>query len=405
MKILVNSINHSPDLTGIGKYTGEMVKWLVDQGHEVRVVTAPPYYPQWRVLSGYSSLLYKLERLNGARVIRCPLWVPKSPSGLKRVFHLASFAATALPIMLWYGLFWRPNIVFVVEPPLACAPGALIAGWLSGARTWLHIQDFEIDAAFDLGMLRSPRLRQWISAAESWLMRRFKCVSTISVRMVDRLLVKGVAEDRILLFENWVETNRIFPLPDRPALHAELGLPEGRKIILYSGNMGQKQGLELVIEAAAQLADRQDLLFLLCGTGAARSQLEAMASGLENVCFLSLQPLEKLNDLLNLAYLHLLPQRSGAEDLVMPSKLTNMMASGRPVVATAAASTQISNVLDGCGIVVAPDDLDGFCVGIVELVDNPVKTDQMGKRGREYVETHWDTDQILSRVFDKIIKL
>ena len=136
MRILINSINYSPELTGIGKYTGEMAEWLAEQGYDVRVVTAPPYYPAWRVAEGYSAGWYGREIVVGVTVFRCPLWVPKKPTGVTRILHLASFALSSFPLMLWSGLFWRPNIVFVIEPPLFCAPAAWMSARIGGARAW-----------------------------------------------------------------------------------------------------------------------------------------------------------------------------------------------------------------------------------------------------------------------------
>ena len=98
MRFVVYAINYRPELTGIGKFSGEMAEWLVAKGHEVRVVTAPPYYPQWRVLGHYRSWHYRRESLNGVKVWRCPLWVPSRPSGLKRILHLASFALSSFPV-------------------------------------------------------------------------------------------------------------------------------------------------------------------------------------------------------------------------------------------------------------------------------------------------------------------
>ena len=399
MKILINSINYAPELVGIGKYTAEMAKWLTDEGHSVKVVTAPPYYPEWKVSEGYSALRYKSEIIDNVKVIRCPLWVPVKPSGSKRIIHLTSFSLTTFPIMIWQGIFWRPDIVFVVEPPFLCTPGALISAKLSGGRSWLHIQDFEIDAAFDLGILKSKRLRYWITKVECRLMREFSKVSTISVRMLERVIKKGVALDKAVLFENWVDTEQVFPLKEKPWLYQELGLPANRTIALYSGNMGEKQGLELIVEAARSLKESSDLLFVLCGTGSANERLKNLAQDLDNIVFISLQPIEKLNELLNLADIHLLPQKSDAEDLVMPSKLTNMMASGKPVVATVAENSQIANVLVGCGLVVEPENTEAFCNAIQWLADNPDEAARLGSNCRKYAEQHWNKHDVLSKVF------
>lgn len=399
MRILINGINYHPELTGVGKYTGELAEWAARNGHEVRVVTAPPYYPAWRLGAGYSGRGYRRQRLAGVGVIRCPLWVPRVPSGKKRIVHLGLFALACAPVMLWEGLVWRPDVVMVVEPAVFCAPAAWLSARLARGRAWLHVQDFEVDAAFDLGLLRSRRLRRVVASAERWLMRRFEVVSTISGRMLDRLRDKGVAEPRRLLFPNWVDTERIRPL-DRPGvLRGELSIPAGTVVCLYSGNMGAKQGLDLLIGAARRLQGRADILFLLCGEGSARSGLEAQAAGLANVRFLPLQPLDRLNELLNAADIHLLPQRDDAADLVMPSKLGAMLASGRPVIATARPGTEVAAVAGRFGIVVAPGDGEAFAAAITELAAAPERRAQFGAAGRAYAVENLDRESVLRAAF------
>ena len=165
MNILLYGLNYSPEPVGIGKYSGELAGWLASRGHQVRVITAPPYFPAWQVAAGHRNR-FGLEQVEGVRVRRCPLWVPRSPSGLTRLLHLASFALSSLAPLLMQRR-WRPDVVITVAPAFFCAPGALLLGRLCGRRmiTWLHIQDFELDAAFELGLLKGRLLR---SLAEAW---------------------------------------------------------------------------------------------------------------------------------------------------------------------------------------------------------------------------------------------
>lgn len=402
MKILIMALNHSPELTGVGKYVGEMVEWLAQTGFEVRVVSAPPYYPEWRVAAGYSAGRYRRETDAGVRVYRCPVYVPVRPTGARRLLHLASFACSSFPVLLWQSLVWRPDIILVVEPPLVCAPAAWLCARLAGARAWLHVQDFEVDAAFELGLLRSAGARRFATVLERWLMRRFDRVSTISGRMLERLATKGVAPSRRYLFPNWVDLSVIRPLAAEGALRAELGLPAAASIALYSGNLGQKQGLEVIVEAARLLArgpGAVDVLFLICGAGSALDDLRVAAADLPNVRFVPLQPAERLNELLNLAAVHLLPQKANAEDLVMPSKLAGMLASGRPVIATARLESEVGRLLEGAGLVVPPGDAGGLAAAVAALAADPARSARLGAAGRAVALETCDRDAILARVF------
>lgn len=416
MKILLHGINFAPELTGIGKYTGELAAWLAAHGHQVSVVTALPYYPDWKVAAGYRNLWTR--GTDAVTIFRCPLWVPSQPGGLKRLLHLASFALSSLPVMLRQ-IFWQPDVVWVVEPALFCAPTAVVVARLCGAKAWLHVQDFEVDAAFDLGLLKGQAVRRWVATAERWLMQRFDVVSTISQRMHQRLLDKGVAPVKAVLAPNWVDVAAITPSGSAggDAFRAQLGIATDSVVALYSGNMGAKQGLELLADVARlcegdsgknhALALMQKgqytIVFVFCGNGAGRAELVQRCAGLGQVHFLDLQPLERLGDLLAMADIHLLPQRADAADLVMPSKLTGMLASGRPVVATACAGTELAGVVGGsngsaaCGLVVPPGDAVAFARAVLCLAADTTLRQQLGVAGRAYAVAHLDRDAVLKQ--------
>ena len=393
VKILIHVINYFPELTGIGKYSGEMAEWLASRGHGIRVVTAPPYYPEWKVGRDYYGARYSREVIRGVKVFRCPLWVPKKPNGFKRIVHLASFALSSFPVMLGQA-FWKPDVVFVVEPSLFCLPGAWLVARLSGAKAWLHVQDFEVDAAFDLKILPTGKSQDIIRNLERIMMRRFDRVSTISAKMMEKLAGKGVDRSKTIRFPNWVDTETIFPR-EASAMRQELGL-EGKIVCLYSGNMGEKQGLEILIEAARLLKEEQSIRFVLCGNGTARERLYESANDLTNIVWLSLLPADKLNDLLNLADIHLLPQRADAADLVMPSKLTGMLASGRPVVATARAGTEIAQVLEKSGKLVEPGNARWLAAAILELSGDAPLRSALGEEARRYALGNLSRDAVLS---------
>lgn len=396
MKILIHGINYYPELTGIGKFTGEMAEWLSNRGHKVRVVTAPPYYPEWQIGKGYSAFRYRKEHLNGVEVFRCPLWIPGNVTGINRIIHLLSFALSSFWVLL-YQATWRPQVVLSIAPAFFSTPVSLMGSLLSGAKAWLHIQDFELDAAFNLGILRVSRLKKIVENTESWILKRFDRISTISHQMIKNLYRKGIKDPNTSLFPNWVDTNLIYPLEVPNPIRNELGIHQDTIVALYSGNMGQKQGLEILVEVARKLELDHNVAFVFCGGGSACSRLQSMASGLKNVTFIPLQPADQLNNLLNLADIHLLPQRAGVADNVMPSKLTGIFASGKPVVATADPNTEVAQVVQNRGIIVKPNDPVAFAKAIVWLVKNPEERKKLGKAGRNYAVETLSKDKILTQ--------
>jgi colanic acid biosynthesis glycosyl transferase WcaI len=400
MKILLYSMNFTPELTGIGKYSGEMAQWLHAHGHEVRVIASPPFFPQWSVFGGYSAWSYRKSVWNGITVWRAPIWVPSRPRALARVGHLVSFMLSSMPLLLAQ-MRWKPDVVFVVEPPLFCAPSVLFFSKLLGIKSWLHIQDYEVDAAFGLGHVRGERVRRFALSAEHWLLSRFNRISTISTAMVEKARGKGVEDSRLVLFPNWVDVKAIHPVPRPVAPYGyrpTLGIPDDAVVVLYAGSLGSKQGIELLAEAARLLVCSSDIHFVFAGNGPSREPLRAACARLPNVHFLDLQPAERLNELLGMADIHVLPQRADAADLVMPSKLGGMLASGRAVVVTAHAGTELSNVVTGRGMVVEPGDAAALADAIEQLAMSRELREQMGAAGRRFAESALDQDAILRRL-------
>ncbi len=417
MKLLIYGLNFWPELTGVGKYSGEMAAWLSTCGHEVEVVTAPPYYPEWAVHAPYSAARWTVETWHpdgvggpaGAVAIhRCPIWVPRRVGTLSRLLHLASFALSSLTSVA--ALVWRrPDVMLVVAPTLMTAVAASFLARWRGVPVWLHVQDFEVDAMFSLVRGDGASSSLWRRAAlgfEQGLLRRFDRVSTISPRMLERLLAKGVMPARAVLFPNWVDLAAVHPMPPG-ANHfrrqwADVGAP---LIVLYAGNMGEKQGLELLLAAARVLRGDAAFQFVLAGEGSARARLQAAAADLPNVRWLGLQPSHLLNELLNAADIHVLPQRADAADLVMPSKLTGMLASGRATIGTAAIDTQLGQVLDAAGRRVEAGAVEPLVHELRKLAADPALRLALGRRAREYAEAHFSQSAIMGRLEVALVEL
>ena len=405
MRILVYGINYSPELTGIGKYTGEMVEWMAREGHDVRVITAPPYYPQWKVGERYSAWRYRREE-GDATVWRCPLYVPKQPSTLKRLLHLGSFALSSFfPLMAQRR--WKPDRIIGVVPTLFCTPGMRLLAKLSGARTLLHIQDYEVDAMLGLGLAgkgKTGKVAQLATAFERSGLHNVDNVSTISRSMMNKAQEKGVAAEKVIFFPNWSEVARFQNVNDDDVitLRQQLGLPDDKKIILYSGNIGEKQGLENVIAAAEQLRE-QPLIFAIVGQGGGKARLEKMARerGLHNVLFFPLQPYEALPALLKMGDCHLVVQKRGAADAVLPSKLTNILAVGGNAVITAEPQTELGQLCDsftGIAVCVEPESVDALVAGIAQALAMP----KNNTVAREYAERTLDKENVLRQFITDI---
>jgi colanic acid biosynthesis glycosyl transferase WcaI len=412
MKILLYGINYLPEPVGIGKYTGELALWLAAHGHRVRVLTGQPYIPSWRLGNGDKSVRnsYGHAWHDGVDVWRCPLWVPSRPSGLTRLLHLASFALTSLPPLLTQ-VRWRPDVILTVAPALFCAPGALLLTRLCGSscHSWLHIQDFELDAAFELGLLQGAWLRGLAEGWERHTLREFSRVSTISGAMVQRLCQKGVAPERTVLLPNWVDLATIRPQDDsqratNPYRQA-LGLPEEALVLQYSGSMNKKQGLELLVSVIQELREIPNLIWLLAGEGPTKAALAAATAGMEQVRLLPLQPAERLNDWLNLADVHLLPQKAGAADLVLPSKLLGILASGRPLVASSPASSELGQLAQRAGLQVEPEDPRAFAAAVRRLVSQPELRWRLGQQARQIAEERFGQNAILRQLDQHLTQL
>lgn len=399
MNITFISLNYKPELTGIGKYNGEMCADLVKRGHEISVITAPPYYPEWKVHDGFDDKGFNAEQVEGVYVQRCPIYVPSEPTTLKRILHLTSFAVSSA-VGLFKSKISKPDVVVLVQPTLFCAPFTLLYAKCVGAKTLMHIQDYEVDALFGLGMMKGGLLQKLVRGCESWLMKHFDAVSTISYSMIENAKAKGVDENNIIYFPNWSDTSFVTPNTDGSALKREWGLSKDDKVVLYAGNIGKKQGLEVIVEAAKKFKDDESVKFVLVGSGSYVKELKAISksAGVENVYFKPLQPWERVPQMLALADVHLVVQKRGAADAVLPSKLTNILSAGGHALVTAEAHTELGKIeLKHPGIYhrVEPENTEAFIYGLSELLVRD--TQSYNRVARAYAEANLDKKAILNR--------
>jgi colanic acid biosynthesis glycosyl transferase WcaI len=404
VKILFIGLNYSPELVGIGLYSGDMCSAWAERGHQVRAIVAAPYYPAWRTFDGYRGRGWARGVEHGVDLTRCPIYVPRQPTGIKRLVHHASFFASSLFPALAVAIRQKPDIVFTVAPSLIAAPVAWLAARAGRAKSWLHVQDFELEAALATGLVKQGPARRLGVWFERRVFAMFDKVSSISPRMCDKLLEKAVPPGKIYELRNWADIERVWPLSGRSPYCDEWGITTAH-VALYSGNIANKQGIDIVVEAARLLRHRKDLTFVVCGEGPNRANLEAAAVELDNIRFHDLQPRERLCDLLGMASVHLIPQLGSAADLLLPSKLTNMLASGRPVVATAEEGTGLAIEVAGVGLISKPGDAQALAASIETLLDDETTRARMGEAARARAIERWSREHILDRLDQELQRL
>ncbi|WP_374469660.1 WcaI family glycosyltransferase [Phenylobacterium sp.] len=367
-RVVIYGINYAPEIAGVGRYTGEIGAYLASQGHDVCAITAPPHYPGWRLQQNSRVLSWRAEELDGVRVYRCPLYLTAKMHGLRRLLAPLSFALSSAPVAFAQILKRRPDVVIVVEPTLFVAPVAVLAARLVGARTILHVQDLEVEAAFAMGHLRADgplkRLASWFDRKAT---AAFDQVVTISNRMAEKIVRKGVDPSKLTIVRNWVDVEAVRPMPTAMGYRQELGIPTDKFVALYSGNIGAKQGVRVVLEAARELADRSDILVVIAGQGPMRAEVAAQAAILPNLQVLDFQPESRFSEFLSIADAHLLPQEKDAADLLLPSKLGGMLASGRPVIVTADAQTELAEFLGDTCVFSPPGDAQALARSLESL--------------------------------------
>ncbi|MXP47735.1 WcaI family glycosyltransferase [Altererythrobacter luteolus] len=392
MNILIFGLNYAPEEIGIGPYTSNLAEFMLSRGHEVSVIAGNPYYPEWRLGAGYKQELSE-EMVNGVRVCRVPHFIPVKPTGSMRVAHHLSFARNALRQARMVS---AADLVLAIAPSLIAAPIALRTAKRFDAVSWLHIQDFEVEAALATGLLSKGPLAKLAKSFERSVVSRFDRVSSISAAMTRKACDKGADPASTIELRNWSEPGLKIDQKAGAELRARLRIPEGR-IALYSGNLSLKQGSGLIAEAAQSLARRQDIQFVIRGAGSARPDLERAARTLPNLHVHDLVLRSELGALLSMADIHLLTQIASAADLVLPSKLTNMLASGRPVIATAASGTALAEEIEGCGIAVPPGNGGAFAAAIEQLVDSPEELERLGRAALRRAQERWAPTVLLDQ--------
>ena len=401
-KILLIGYNYSPEPTGIGKYSGEMIVWLAKRGYECVVITSYPYYPFWKVQEPYYKDRYKYQtevnnfESGGSIVVcRCPMYIPAKPSGLKRIFLDLSFLITAFFKVIQLCFSREISTVIAVAPSFQFGLLGVLYKKFKNSKFIYHIHDMQIEAARDLNIIKQPGLIKFLLKIEKYIFDKADVITTISEQML--IKIQDKAEKKVALFPNWVDTSTFFPINNKELLKSKFDISAKDRIVLYSGGIGEKQGLEAILYAAKELADYPNLKFLICGSGPYKESLLALATSmnLTNVSFLPLQSTEKFNEFLNIADLHLVIQKSNASDLMMPSKLTTIMAVGGLALITANTGSGLYALVQrhGIGLLAEAENQVALNECIKKALDND--NNDIRLNARKYAEKYLFIDKIM----------
>jgi len=408
VNLLVVCPHFAPDVAPTGEVMSSIAGELVARGHRLHVVTSLPWYEHHRIEPGWEGRAVRHEDVAWGRISRVNPFPTDKGNIPARALGFAGFTALAALVSATARRPGRPDAVLAMSPPLTL--GA--AGWLA-ARRWrvpfvFNIQDVFPDVAVELGAITNRHVIRLASWLERWSYRRADAVTVLSEDLRDNLVAKiesSVADpdDRIRVIPNFVDTERIRPAdPEAGGYRREHGL-DGRQVVMYAGNVGFSQSLDLMLAAARALADRPEVVFVINGGGSARPELERAAADLPNLRFVDFQPKDRLPEVLAAADIHVVPLRRGLARSSVPSKTYSILAAGRPVVASVDEGTEVARVVEraGAGLAVPPDDPAAFTAAVTKLLDGPDQARAMGRAGRDLVE-RWASPAAVAEQYEAL---
>lgn len=405
MKILVLCPHFEPDTAPTGTVMTRIVSELVDLGHEIQVVTSLPWYADHSVEPEWRGRWIRTRRTGWGTVTRVhPFPGPDKSNLVRRTIGFLGFSALAgVAAVRAGGWFSKVDVVLAMSPPLTLGPIAWLAGRVRRAPLVFNIQDVFPDAAVRTGAITNQRVIRAAEALERFSYHRAAAVTVLSDDLGRnvRTKVRRSHRDRVHVITNFVDTEAITPQDRMTAYRRELGIGS-EPVVLYAGNVGFSQSLDLLVEAARRC---RDITFVVNGDGAARAELEASAAGLPNIRFAGYQPVERLPEVLASGDVHVVPLRTGLGDVSVPSKTYSSLAAGRPVVASIDPDTEIPRLLasSGAGVAVPPNDLGAFVTAIRAIVDDPGRSARLGSAGRSWVVSE-ASPQAVGAAYDQLMR-
>ena len=402
MRILVIGINYAPERTSVGPFTTGLCEHLAAQGHKVTVVTAFPYYSEWRVWDGYRGSLHRQEIINGVIVHRVAHYIPRRASRLiERLAYDFTFTMSAFIAALFAG---KCDVIYCSCPPPTVGFATYILGKIKRAPYVIKLTDLASDAALATGILKEGLAIRWARALEGFIYRKARTVTCLCQGFINTLIARGVPTEKLRLIPDWGDTERIRPIESDGTFRRENGFLREQFLILHSGNMGKKQNLMNVVNAAERSQGDRNLAWLLVGQGeelpALRHAAEARAP---NLRLLPLQPAVALPQMYAAADTLLLNQIAAMEDAVIPCKLLTYMAAGRPIVAAVNENCEAARIMRQarCGVIVPAENPEALTAVMVALRKDPELCRVLGANARAYAEQHFTKGSVL-QTYDEL---
>ena len=389
MHIMFLAQCYAPEDVSAAILITELAADLAKLGHRVSVVTCAPNYPHGRVFAGYRNRLYAVEMIDGVRVIRTWSYISPSKKIWSRLFYYGTYSASA-----FYGglLAGHPDVIVSYSPPLPLGLSAWLLSRIFRVPWLLQIEDLFPDAAVAAGVLVNRRMINFFLGLENFLYRHARRISVISKSFQKTLLTKKVPTSKIEVIPVWADPDKVRPLPKDNAFRQKHELI-GKFVVMYAGNLGLTSCLEDIIQAAVILRSQKDIRFVIIGEGVKKAALEAEAQAkqLPNILFLPYQPREIFPEMLAAADLSLVTLNAGAALSSMPSKIFNVMASARPILAITIPESEIMQIIEAaeCGWNVSPGSPEKLAEAVLQLKARESELVRMGRNGRTYLEKNY----------------
>lgn len=401
-RITIIGVNYYPENTATGLYTTQLAEYFTERGVEVTVLTGFPYYPAWEINEEYQSKSsFVKEVVNGVKIIRYKQYVPKNPTFFKRILHLIDFT---LGSMINLFKVKKTDAVLCIVPFTSTIFLGKLLSLFKGGKLWVHIQDFEFDAAAETNLIKSTnnllfKILFWI---ERRLLKSANITSTISKSMLFKLEHKNPNTKEKLFLPNWVDLNDV--TPQNTITHPYMNSPKFK--ILYSGNIGEKQDWAFFLKFAEAIAQEKDIEIVIVGDGSKKEWLVEETKSYKFIKHYKPVPYEELSSLLCNADVHFLFQKENVKDTVMPSKILAMMASKKPSLITGNKDSEVREIIQeaNAGKYFQSTELDQILAFIHSLQNGTDRTNY-GGNARSYVSEKFSKDRVLDRFYRTYLNL